>query len=165
MSNHVHERACKLALSARIEGRLAAADRDWLDAHLSACAGCRDYSDGLERALGGMRSLAPTAGDALVRSTQWRVRQRAAELRARQAMMHPLWVASAMVVLSSVVVTPLLWQAFAWMGRMAQVSDLAWRSAFVLVWISPAIAASFLLLASGYAGNWREARMSTWGGV
>ncbi len=162
MSNHVHERACRLALSARVE-ELAAVDRDWLEAHLSACAACREYAEGLERALGGMRALAPTAGDALVLRTQLRVRQRAAELRARNAVMRPLWVASALVVLTSAAFTPLLWQAFAWMGRLANVSDLVWRSAFVMLWISPALAASYLLLASGYAGRWREARTSAGG--
>lgn len=165
MSNDIHARACKLALSARIEA-LAAADRDWLDAHLSACAPCREYSDGLGRVLGGVRSLAPTAGEALVRSTQLLVRRRAAELRARDAMMRPLWLASALVVLSSAVFTPLLWQAFAWMGRLAQLPEFAWRTAFVLLWISPAIAASFLLLASGsYLARWRQAHTSSEGGV
>lgn len=162
MSNDVHARACKLVLSGRVE-ELAAPDRDWLDAHLSVCAACREYRERVELALGSVRSVAPAAGDVLVRGTQLRVRQRAAELRARDATMRPLRVACAMVVLTSLVFTPLLWQAFAWMGRLAEVSDLVWRAAFVLMWISPALAASYLLLSAGYVARWREAQISARG--
>ncbi len=162
MSNDVHERARKLALRARIEG-LAPGDREWLDVHLSECVNCREYGQGLEHTLGAVRALAPTAGDALVRRTQVLVRQRAAELRERDAMMRPLWIACGMVVLTSLVFTPVLWQICAWIGRVAHLSELTWRTGFVLFWIAPALAASVLLLGSGYVTRWREPQISIGG--
>ncbi len=162
MSNDVHERARKLALRARIEGP-ATVDREWLEAHLSTCPACREYHESLDRALGAVRALAPTAGDALVRRTQVLVRQRAAELCGRNAMMRPLWIACGMVVLTSLVFTPLLWQVCAWIGRIAHLSELTWRAGFVLFWIAPALAASVLLLGSGYVTRWREPQISIGG--
>ncbi len=160
MSADLHERARRLAIMWLVEDA-PAADRDSLEAHLAECPACREHNRSLERVIGGLRALSATAGEPLVRATQLRVRRRAAELRLRQAAMRPFWIACAMVAASSLVLTPALWQVFAWIGNAVQLSTPILRAAFFVFWISPALAASALLLGCGsHLGRWRGSEFS-----
>ena len=149
MTENVHERARELAMASRIED-IVERDRLWLDAHFAECSECSAFSLSLDNAVGAVRIPAVTASSTLVRATQYRVRARAAELQAHEARMRPLWIAVAMVCAWATLTTPLVWAAFAWLGAAFQLSRLEWRSMFMFAWMAPALAASLVLLGSGW---------------
>lgn len=149
MTENVHERARELALASRIEG-IGERDRLWLEKHFEECGECSSFSMALENAVSAARIPAVAASSALVRATRSRVRARAAELQAHEARMRPLWIAVAMVCAWATLTTPLVWAAFAWLGAALQLTRLEWRSMFVFAWMAPALAASLVLLGSGW---------------
>lgn len=149
MREIVHERARELA-KARLIEEIGERDRRWLDEHLDDCSECSAFALALDNAVGAVRIPAVTASSALVRATQYRVRARAAELHAHESRMRPLWIAVAMVCAWATLTTPLVWAAFAWLGAAFQLSRIEWRSMFVFAWMAPALAASLVLLGSGW---------------
>ncbi len=152
-----HERAHELMLDGRID-EISAADRKWLESHLSDCVECSQYSASLDQAVSGLRLPAVMADASLVRATQGRVRRRALQMQSHTAAMRPLWIAAALACAWATLTTPLLWAAFAWLGAAFSLSNLEWRTGFVFAWLAPTLAASLLLLASGsHRARWRAA--------
>lgn len=146
MKQDVHERACTLLSDPQ---ELGPAERQWLQEHLRACAPCREYRESMEQLVRALRSVPFTAKPSLVHSTQSRVRMRATELRRRRERLWLVIVSCGLVSLFAVASTAFLWRSFEWLGRWTQVSDPVWQLGFVLFWIAPTIAVSFLLLAHG----------------
>src|SRR3954470_658617 len=95
-----------------------------------------------------MRSSVVYANPAMVRATQMRVRARAAEMRLQQETMRPLWISSALALAWAVLSMPLLWQGFAWLGRVNHVPDLVWQTGFVIIALTPLTAVGTIGLAS-----------------
>ena len=149
MSETVHERARDLALAGRIE-EIAANEQRWLEAHLEQCAECATFAAALGEAVSAVRIPQVAASTTLVQATRRRVRARAVELQAHEAAMRPLWIAVAMVCAWATLTTPLVWAGFAWLGAALQLSRLEWRSLFVFAWMAPTLAASLVLLGSGW---------------
>jgi hypothetical protein len=146
MSPDTHERARGLVIASQAE-MISAADRSWLQAHLTACAVCTRYAEQIAGVIGTLRSVSVMPSPGLVSTTQLRVRARAQELRDRQARLRPLWIACAFAVLTSAVTTPYLWWGFEWVGHSLGVSDLFWQTGFVMSWTLPAIITAALVIA------------------
>ncbi len=142
-----HEKARELIAcgAADLEG----AEQTWLRSHLEGCESCREYAVSAEKLVRSMRAVPVAADRTLVRTTQLRVRARARELRQRQERMVFVAICCAVVAISSVITTPLIWQGFEWLGRWNRLPNPVWQVAFVLFWIAPTMAASLLFVAHG----------------
>jgi hypothetical protein len=142
MTVHVHasdhERARQLMLQHRAEG-LPPEQYAWLDSHLSDCSGCATQYAVFEGALRDVqRGISNvTATRALVRATQLRVRERAAELRHEQERMSPLWIATALAAIWAVISAPFLWYGFEWVGSRSELPALIWQTLFAFAWLMP----------------------------
>ena len=157
MTRNLHQRAREISMAGRIDG-ISAGDRQWLDSHLAGCAECARFAASLDEAIGALRLPAVMADSSLVRTTQSRVRRRAAQLQASSAAMRPLWIAAGLVCAWATLTTPLLWAAFAWLGAAVSLSNAEWRTGFLFAWIAPTLAASLLLLGNGsHRARWRMA--------
>lgn len=149
-----HDRARQLVYAERIEG-ISSADGEWLQHHLAECGDCRAVAAGVDKALRDLR-LAPVAASAsVVMQTQSLVAARAAELRHQRAATLPLRIVAALAAVISIISTPVAWKAFAWLGGLLSASPTASGVAFLLFWITPAIAAAVLLMGLGsHRGLW-----------
>jgi anti-sigma factor RsiW len=146
MMRDVHDEARELIVLG--EG-LPDARRAWLRTHLDECDACRHYAEAANGVVRALRSLPLAADSGLVRATQMRVRMRARELQQRRERLVLVGLSCVLVVISSAITTPLIWQGFEWLGRWTQVPGPVWQVGFVLFWIAPTIAASLLFLAHG----------------
>jgi predicted anti-sigma-YlaC factor YlaD len=158
MTQSEHQRAREFLVtgdSARPE------QRAWLQAHLQACAECREYEMAAGQVVRALRSQPLAAGSSLVGRTQMRVRLRAQELRQQQERMWLVCICCVFVGLSAAVTTSFFWRAFAWAGSWAGVEDWVWKAGFAFFWIVPALVVSALLVARGTHlahdgdGSWR----------
>ena len=121
----------------------------WLQEHLTSCESCREYQNAMQELVHSLRAVPVAADRRLVATTQLRVRLYAGKLQQRR---ERLWLAvmcCVLVALSSAITTVFLWQGFAWLGGKAQLPNSLWQVGFLLFWIAPTIAASFLFLAHG----------------
>lgn len=146
MTQDVHERARQLIAWSDAASK---SEQAWLQAHLRDCDQCREYAQATERLVHSLRAVPIAANRSLVRATQARVRQRAQELKRRRERLWLVWMSCVLVGLTAAITTPLLWNAFAWLGGWAGVSRPVWQFGFVMFWIAPTIAASILFLAYG----------------
>ena len=125
------------------------AEQSWLRGHLQECGDCRTYGDAVGRTVGAVRGQPIAADFGLVQATQLRVRARAAALRAQRERAWLVGVACLFAGVSALVTTPVLWQAFAWMGEWAGLGRWVWEAGFGLFWLGPALVVSLFLLAHG----------------
>jgi predicted anti-sigma-YlaC factor YlaD len=146
MKEDIHEQARKLLTD---QPGLGLAEQAWLQEHLRICSPCREYGEGIQQLIRALRSVPLAARPALVRTTQATVRRRAAELRRRRERLWLVISSCAFVSLFALGSTAFLWRGFAWLGHWAQVSDAVWQVGFLVFWIAPTVAASFLFLARG----------------
>jgi hypothetical protein len=123
-------------------------DSVFLQSHLGICYACSEQSSAIDSARNEMRSDVVYAQPAMVRATQMRVRERAAELRQQQETMRPLWISSALALGWAVLSMPLLWQGFAWLGRVNHVPDIVWQTGFGIMALAPLTAVGTIGLAS-----------------
>ena len=155
MNPDVHERACRLIDAWHVEG-IAAVEREWLEAHLAECAACRARARANERTLQVLRSNTLIVDPALVSTTQARVRWRARELRENQARLQALWISCGLSWLLGTLTAPLLWEAFAWLGRRFDISQAIWIMAFAICWLAPATVVGALVA-------WRQSHAASVG--
>jgi predicted anti-sigma-YlaC factor YlaD len=141
---------------------LSDVQQSWLQAHLQACASCRDYAQAAGRVVAAVRSIPLAADSRLVRATQMRVRFHASRLRETRQRMWLVGMACLGVGLSAALTAPLLWRLFAWMGERAGISSPVWQASFAVFYIVPALLVSVLLLARGthLASNGKTSRRS-----
>lgn len=145
MKTELHDRARDMVAASSVEG-LTPAETAWLEDHLSACADCSQYAQAAAMARQALHSLSFRVNPALVVATQARVRLRARELREREHRLLPVWISCIVAMAVGVVSTPYLWEAFAWLGGMAQLPPPVWQTGFALFWFAPAVLAAILLL-------------------
>jgi predicted anti-sigma-YlaC factor YlaD len=146
MNRDIHDRARELLSASE---RTGAAEEAWLEQHLAQCAQCRVFGEEVGPVVRALRSVPFAATPDLVWSTQRRVRLRARELQSKRERLWLVWISCALVSAFAFLSNALLWQAFAWLGRRAQVPAAVWEVGFAMFWIAPTIAASFLFLAHG----------------
>ena len=135
-----HERAKKLLAMRRIEG-IAPAEEKWLDDHLTHCDACSNAAQSLAVAIDAVRSFSVTARPEAVRRASAAVRLRAEQMRHERERTIPIWIAAAMSAALAILTTPYTWAAFAWVGRLLQVSDITWQVGFLMWWFLPATVA------------------------
>jgi hypothetical protein len=128
---------------------LSHAEQSWLAEHLESCAACREFAENSREAIRGLRGIPVTASAHLVSTTQWRVRQRAAELQRQQERFWVVCACCAAVTLSTAVTTAVLWLGFAWLGREARLSAPVWEGGFAVFYLMPAVVVGILLLSQG----------------
>jgi hypothetical protein len=144
MNRENHERACHLIDALHVEG-IAAAERQWLEAHLAECPACQVKARASEQALQALRSNTVVITPGLVSTAQARVRLRARELRENQVRMRALWISCALSWVLGVASAPLVWRAFQWIGLHAALPKMVWETAFALWWLLPAGAVAVLV--------------------
>jgi len=131
-----HERARKLMATRRIEG-ISSAEETWLDDHLAQCDECSKEAHALALAINSLRSFSVTARPDAVRRASAAVRVRAEQIRQQRERAVPIWIAAAMSSALAILTTPYTWAVFAWLGRLLQVSDIAWQFGFFMWWFMP----------------------------
>jgi hypothetical protein len=148
MSTDLHERARMLIALSGPE-QPSGAEQSWLAAHLGSCPACRDFAESSREAILSLRGIPGAASRSLVSATQLRVRRRAAELQRGQERLWMVCACCAAVTLSTTVTSTLLWRAFSWIGRQAQLSAPVWEGLFVVFCLMPAVVAGMVMLARG----------------
>jgi predicted anti-sigma-YlaC factor YlaD len=148
MNADLHERA-RMMIALSGPEQLAGAEQSWLAAHLASCPACRDFAESSRETILSLRGTPVAASQALVATTQLRVRRRAADLQRRQERLWVVCACCAAVTLSTTVTSTLLWRAFAWIGTQAQLSAPVWEALFVVFCLMPAVVAGMVLLARG----------------
>lgn len=133
----MHERARRLIAAGRVEG-VSAAEREWLDRHLEACAQCLEEAEAVAAAIDLLRASPVLADAGMVRRTRLALRQRAEQVRIDRAHAFPLWIAGALSVAWTFLTMPFGWWAFAWLGQAARVPESVWQGTFLMCWFLPA---------------------------
>jgi len=130
-----HFRAQELMLSPQLEKN----DSLWLEQHLADCEGCHTDFVALEGSVAELRGInrSITASRSLVRATQARVHERAAELRQHEERMGPLWIAVALAALWAVISAPFIWSGAQYLGHAANLPALVWETGAVFFWLMP----------------------------
>jgi anti-sigma factor RsiW len=137
MNAENHERARKLMKAALVEG-IGAGEHEWLNDHLAVCPECAKEARAFAAAIQSLHALPIVAGAELVHQTRLAVRSRAAQLQAARARSTPLWIAAAMSSVFMILTAPYVWQAFTWVGRMAQIPGAVLEVGFLMWWFLPA---------------------------
>ena len=125
-------------------------DSRFLESHIASCLSCQERSNPIDSAVHQMRSAVVYADPVMVRATQMRVRERAAEMRRQQESMRPLWISSALALGWAVLSMPLLWQGFAWLGHTVHMPDIVWQSGFGIMALTPLMAVGTVGVASRF---------------
>jgi anti-sigma factor RsiW len=134
-----HARAQELLLD-RKAGVIGEKEFSWLESHLGRCPGCSEHAANLEAAVQDLRAASRdvTANRQLVRATQMRVRERAAELEALRERMSPLAVACSIACIWALGSIPLTWQGFQMLATTLHLSNAVWQGAAIFTSIAPA---------------------------
>ncbi len=146
MKGNAHDHARDLIAASAIEG-VSPSDATWLQDHLATCTECAKYADASTLSRQVLHSVSLRVRPSLVAATQARVRVRARELRKRDQRLIPVLISCALVFAIGVVTTPLLWQAFAWIGSAVNLPAILWQAGFMVTWFAPAVLAIVLVLA------------------
>ena len=146
MTKHDHEHALELIMRRGSE-EIAARDREWLDAHLAACAGCNDYAEAFNSAARLMRTTTVMASAALVSSTQSRVRVRAHELEEQRARVVLIAISFCLGALSSAVSAWLWWRFGGWVAARVGLSQAIVQPGIMFFLLLPALIIAGLMLA------------------
>jgi len=146
MTNHEHERAIDLITRRDVED-ISGLDVAWLESHLAQCPECAEYAGLLENTGRLLRSVAVTAGPALVATTQSRVRARAEQLREQQARVVLITVSFCIGVLASTASAWLWWKVGGWVAERIGLPASYVGPGILLFWLLPAIVIAVLMLA------------------
>ncbi len=159
MSADVHARAGQLIAQERVEG-VSAAERSWLEQHLTECERCAEQARATEEAIRALRGVAIPLPRALASRAQMRVRLRAQELTEREPQRRLLWFTCGMSWVLGVGSAPYVWHIFEWLGKHTGIPKLALEMGFGLWWAIPALfAAAIVLMEStrqANEGDWAE---------
>ena len=157
MSADVHARAGQLIAQERVEG-ISAAERSWLEQHLTECASCAEQAHATEEAIRALRGVAIPLPRTLASRAQMRVRLRAQELGEREPRRRLLWFTCGMSWALGVGSAPYVWRIFEWLGKHTGTPKLVLEMGFGLWWAIPALfAAAIVLMESA-----RQANESGW---
>jgi hypothetical protein len=145
VNEEMHTRAQEWIAKERVEG-LSAAEQEWLAGHLRECTQCAEGARATEHALRSLRTLSIPVPRTLVSRTQFRVRLRAQELRAREPRWRMVWVASGISWAFGAVSAPYVWRALEWIGRNTGLPKIVWEMGFGLWWALPAAVAAAVVM-------------------
>jgi anti-sigma factor RsiW len=140
MPDNDHSRARHLIDCARVEG-IDAAEHEWLDRHLEACATCAARARATDSAIRGVRLNSVTLPVDLAARTQYRVSLRARELPHRQHTLA-LWIALVLSWILGIASAPLVWRGFEWAGGLIGLPSVWLKLGFGLWWGLPALLAA-----------------------
>lgn len=143
MTDHEHQRALDLIMRQGLEV-LSSSDQAWVDSHLKTCAGCHEYAALAESTDRLLRSVAVTAGPALVTTTQARLRARALEMRERESRLFLIGVSFCLGVLSSTASAWLWWRFGGWVAQLLGLPESIVGPGVLLFWLLPAIVIAVL---------------------
>lgn len=146
MTHRDHERALELIMRSGSE-EIAAADAEWLDVHLGACAECNDYAEAFASAARLMRATTVMASSALVSSTQMRLRARAHELEEQRARVVLVALSFCLGALSSAASAWLWWRFGGWVAERIGLSQAIVQPGIMVFLLLPALVIAGLMLA------------------
>jgi hypothetical protein len=134
-----HARAQELLLD-RKAGVIGEKEFSWLEAHLVRCLACSESAASMETAIHDLQAASRevTATRQLVRATQMRVRERAAEMEAQRERMSPLAVAVSIASVWALGSIPLTWEGFQMLAPSLHLSTAVWQGAAIFTSIAPA---------------------------
>lgn len=145
MTNDTHARARGLIRKAWIE-ELAAAENEWLQAHLRDCAECAQAAGSTQAMISELRA-APVMADArLVELTRAKVMLRAQQLRDAQERRSVMTVACLASFISGGITLPLMWKLFAWLGTEVSLAEPVWQAGFAMFVVLPGVLGALALL-------------------
>ncbi len=145
MNENLHARAEKLVAQERIES-IAAAERDWLAAHLSECTACSQVAQQTNDAIRMLRAVPIPLPRGLAARTQFRVQLRAQEMREREPKRRFLWIMCAVSWALGIATAPYVWQIFEWIGQHTGAPRLLLQFGFGLWWAIPALVAAAIVV-------------------
>ena len=134
-----HARAHELLLD-RKAGVIGEKELSWLDGHLGRCSECSEHAAGMESGIHALQAASQEviASRQLVRATQMRVRERAAEMEAQRERMSPLAVAVSIASVWALGSIPLTWEGFQMLASTWHLSTAVWQGAAIFTSIAPA---------------------------
>ena len=136
MNPESHERARVLLRTACIEG-ISTNEHRWLDDHLADCVECSNEASALTAAIDSLRTVSVSAPDVLVHRTSRAVHRLAEQHRLKREPTVFLCLAAVMASMWAILTTPFAWSAFAWLGRLLDVSEATWQIGFLVWWFLP----------------------------
>jgi hypothetical protein len=148
MTNNMHARAETLIAKERVEG-ISPAEQEWLGQHLRECSRCSESASATQQALRSLRTVSVSLPRELAARTQFRLRLRAQELRAREPRWRLIWAMCGASWVAGAATAPYVWRGLEWFGHRAGLPDLVWRMGFGVWWALPAIVAAAVLLMEG----------------
>jgi len=152
MSEEMHKQARELLAKSLVEG-ISEAEESLLAKHLGECAVCAEEASATKELLRALRSVRVEVPQDLAARTQMRVRMRAEERAEQRGSGVMLWVLTAVSWGLGILMAPLVWRGFAWVGEELRVPKLALEMGFVLWWAIPALLALGVVLHQKAAGN------------
>jgi hypothetical protein len=134
-----HARALELLLD-RQAGVIGEKEFSWLESHLGRCSECSEQAANLDAAIHDLQAASHgvVASRQLVRATQMRVRERAAEMQSQRERMGPLAVAVSIASVWALGSIPLTWQGFQMLAPSLHLSTAVWQGAAIFTSIAPA---------------------------
>jgi hypothetical protein len=145
MNYDLHDRARILITKSFVE-TVSSQEQLWIDSHIAACEACGSYHAETRALVNVTRQSPVFANRAMVRSTQLRVRARAAEIEAAENRMNPVWITCAVAILWMLVSGPALWQGMQWLNAHGYLSAMTWQAFFGMAMAAPAAAVAGVAL-------------------
>lgn len=141
MNQQEHERAWRLMIDATI-GILETEDGQWLDRHVSECAGCAKALAKTQSAVRDLR-LAPVRADAaLVDATRRNIHRYAALLRESRSRARMIIVSTVLAAAAGAASLSILWQALAWISGFLNLPGSVVYAVLLAFWLAPGLMAA-----------------------
>jgi len=164
MSGDVHAKAGQLIAQERVEG-ISAAERSWLEQHLTECERCAEQARATEEAIRALRGVAIPLPRTLASRAQMRVRLRAEQLQEYEPRWRMLWTACGISWAFGAVTAPYVWRGLEWVGHRMGMPKIIWELGFGLWWALPAIVVAMALLVTGGGRTDERGWMGQSGGI
>jgi len=155
MSEDLHPRAERLMIESKI-GPIPETELQWLNVHLEECTRCADLAKATERTVQSLRSVPVRVPPSLVAAAQFRVHQRALELRRQQEAPILAWVGVALSFAWIGMSGGYVWRGLEWAAGRTGIPSPVWQMAFGLWWVIPALAVAAVLSTHGLGGAERR---------
>ena len=98
---------------------------------------CSNEMSALTAAIDSLRAVSVSAPDALVHRTSRAVHRLAEQRRLKREPAVFLCLTAVMASMWAILTTPFAWSAFAWLGRLLDVSEATWQIGFLVWWFLP----------------------------
>jgi hypothetical protein len=128
-----------------VEG-VSESDAVWLEKHLGECGECAGFAESLQMTAQMLRLTPISTSPALVSVTQSRVRERAEELREREARVFLIGISFCLGLVWSAGSALAGWKLSSWLAQSIHVPAWAVAAGLVVFWLLPAIAMGLIFL-------------------